>query len=567
MDFAEWQRRLSGIITLSGLILLTFIGRIYQRTVVEYKDTVKAAENQYIYRNEVVGQRGEIDVKSDDHTLYPLATNERRYQVIVVPNHVKDANATAKGLAPIIAMSENDIFNKINNNKFYIPPLKHRLSRDEADRIKSLHLPGVDLIPELVRTYPEQSLAAQVLGFVNNDGQGNYGIEGTFDQLLKGESGYQVGEQDSRGQLINLNDEVKAKNGVTIVLSINRDIQHYVETTLADAVKNFNADGGSVVVMNPQTGAIVAMASLPSFNPNEFNTVLKDDQHVFINPVVSNSWEPGSVMKPLIMAGAIDKGLVQPDTKDSFAASVRVLNHDIYTAEKEAFGVETMTQVLENSDNVAMVWVGNKLGNDGEFEAMKKFGFGITPKLNLKNSASGFLPPIKQWNDLTRATISFGQGIAVTPLQMVSAYSALANKGVMMQPYIVSDVQDDQGTITTTKPTEVGRVVSEDTSSKMSLMLESIVENGLGKRAKVAGYRIGGKTGTAQVPKPEGGYYDDRHIGSFAGYFPISAPQYAMVVKLDNPKSVQFAESSAGPTFGQIASWILHHEQVTPDKP
>jgi cell division protein FtsI/penicillin-binding protein 2 len=567
MDFAEWQRRLTVIITLAGLMLLTFTGRLYQKTVIEYKDTVQAAENQYMYRKEVDGQRGSIVVKLDDHTYYPLATNEERYEVIVVPNQVLDPKTTAKGLAPVIELSENDIYNKINNKKFYIPPLRHRLSRQQYDKITALHLRGVLLYPESVRIYPEKSLASQLLGFVNNDGEGNYGLEGTFDQVLRGENGYQVGEKDNQNRLINVNDEVKAKTGATIVLTIDRDIQRYVETTLADAVKNYQADSGSVVIMDPKTGAIIAMASVPTYDPNDYNTVAKDNQNVYINPVISNSWEPGSIMKPLVMAMAIDKGLVEPDTKETFGASIRVLNHDIYTAEKKAFGTETMTQVLENSDNVAMVWLANKLGNDSQYEEMKKFGFGDSPKLNLKNVAGGFMPDVKKWNDLTRATLSFGQGIAATPLQMVTAYSALANKGVMMQPYIVSDVLDEQGTISTIKPTEVGHVVSEDTSNKISLMLESVVENGLGKRAKVPGYRIGGKTGTAQVADPNGGYYEDRHIGSFAGYFPISNPQYAMVVKLDNPKSVQFAESSAGPTFGQIAAWVLYHQQVLPDKP
>ncbi len=565
MDTSEWQKRVSIIITLIGLVIISILGRLYQKAIIEHGESVKAAESQYAFRKEVVGERGEIIVRDGTSDYYPLATNERRYQLIIVPSNVIDASKTAHALAEIIDLKESDIFDKINNKKRYIPPLQHRLTRDQADRIASLHLHGVLLYPEVVRTYPEGQLAAKLLGFVNNEGKGNYGLEGAFDTLLRGAAGYQVGEKDNQGRLINLGDEVKAKDGDTIVLTLDRETQHFVEQSLRDAIKEYEADSGSVVIEDVKTGAIIASAGEPGFNPNEFNKV--EDPALFFNPVTSAVWEPGSIMKPLVMALALDKGLVEPETKNVFSASVRVLNHDIFTAEKKAFGEETMTQVLENSDNVAMVWLADKLTSEGEYEGLKKFGFGQAPKFDLQNNVAGTLPAVKTWNDLTRATVSFGQGVSVSPLQMVMAYSALANKGVMMQPYLVSEVLDDKGTVSTAKPTALAQVVSEDTSRKISLMLESVVLRGHGKRAQVSGFRIGGKTGTAQVPKSEGGYYDDRHIGSFAGYFPLSDPQYAMVVKLDNPKSVNFAESSAGPTFGQIAAWILHHKEFSPDKP
>lgn len=567
MDFQEWQKRLSLIIVSVGLIALSLVGRLYQKTVIEHAETVQAAENQYAFRKEVVGRRGEIVIQIGESVYYPLATNERKYQVLAVPNNIRDPKDTAAKLSTILGISEQELREKIDNKKLYIPPLKRAVSREDADKIAALHLRGILLLPELDRIYPEQGLAAQLLGFVNAEGKGNYGIEGTYDSVLRGETGYQVGEKDNQGRLISLGDEVKARDGAMIVLSIDREIQHFVERALADAVKEFEADGGTVLIMNPKTGAIVAMASNPSFNPNTYNEVPSDKQSIYGNPAVASVWEPGSIMKPLVMALAIDKGLVEPDTTETFGASVRVLNHDIYTAEKKAFGTQTMTQVLENSDNVGMVWIANKLGNQDEYDGLGKFGFGKIPDLKLSSVTTGSLPNVKTWNDLTRATVSFGQGVSATPLQMVMAYSALANKGVAMQPYIVAQVRDDQGVLTETKPTPLGQVVSEETSWKLGLMLESVVLKGHGKRAQVPGYRVGGKTGTAQVPNPEGGYYDDRHIGSFAGYFPISDPQYAMLVKLDNPKNVKFAESSAGPTFGKIAAWILQNKQVKPDRP
>ncbi len=565
MDTREWQKRLGFIVSLSGLILLSLVVRLYQRAIIAHSQTVQAAEEQHSVRREVIGARGEIVTRSSDSTYYPLAANERRYQVLVTPFHIADAKKTAALLAPLLGEKEQDIYDKINNKKQYLPALKKRLSEEEARKIAELHISGVVLRPEMVRIYPEQTLAAQLLGFVNNDGKGNYGIEGMYDDVLRGSSGYQVGEKDNEGRLIVLGEEVKPKDGDRITLTIDRGIQHYVEQSLAEAVKTFEADSGSVIVVNPKTGAIIAMAAVPTFNPSAFNEIATDQQSIFQNPLVSSVWEPGSIMKPLIMALAIDKNLVQPDTKQTFGASVRVLNHDIFTAEKKAFGEETMTQVLENSDNVGMVWIADKLGTHETYEGLKRFGLGVPPDIKLNSVVTGSLGSEKHWNDLTRATASFGQGISATPLQMVMAYSALANKGVLMKPYVVDTIEDKTGPLLKTSPAEVGHVVSAETSAKVSQMLEAVVQNGHGKRAQVAGFRVGGKTGTAQIPDPKGGYYDDRHIGSFGGYFPLTDPQYAMVVKLDNPKTVKFAESSAGPTFGQIARYILFSKQVMPD--
>ncbi len=568
MDLREWNKRIGYVIMITGLILVSFIGRLYQKSVIEHATKVQAAEHQYTSRKEVIGQRGQIVVPTNGGTtFFPLATNERRYQVLAVPKNIKDPKKTAQLLAPILSVSEEELRSKIDNDKLYIPPLQRRLTREQADKVADLKLRGVLLLPELVRTYPENSLAAQVMGFVNNDGQGNYGLEQAYDFALRGSEGYQVAQKDNQGRLIRLGDEVKAKDGSTLVLTIDRELQYYTEKALAESVDKYAADGGSVVILDPKTGAILAMANYPTYDPNNFRDVSKDNQGVFINAAVSEVWEPGSTMKPLVMALAIDDKLVEPDTKETFGASIRVLNHDIYTAEKKAFGTETMTQVLENSDNVGMVWISNKLGNDKEYEGLKKFGFGAPPDIKFKNVVGGYLPNVKSWNDLTRATISFGQGVSISPLQLAVAYGSLANNGVMMKPYIVSSVLSGDEVLDKVEPKEVGRVVSEETSKKLGVMLESVVLNGHGKRAKVPGYRIGGKTGTAQVPNPQGGYYDDRHIGSFAGYFPISNPRYAMVVKLNNPKNVEFAESSAAPTFGQIATWVLSHRQVPQDNP
>lgn len=564
MSPSEWQKRLSIIFMIGGFLFVSLLGRLYQKAVSEHSNIVQAAEHQYAYRKEIIGKRGQILVKDTDGSYFPLAYNERRYQVLAVPINISNPKETAAKLAPVIGVEEKVIFEAINNKKPYVPPLKRRLTSDQRDKVKALKLTGIMLLPELVRTYPEQALASQVLGFVNAEDKGNYGVESAFDSVLRGSTGYQVGEKDNQGRLINVDDEVQAKQGTDIILTIDREIQHFVEKALAEAVKKFEADSGSVVIVEPKTGAIISMAATPTYNPNEYFNV--EDQAKFMNPVTEAVWEPGSIAKPLIMALAIDKKLVEPDTQETFGASVKVQGYDIWTAEKKAFGLQTMTQVLENSDNVGMVWVSDKLGNKDEYEGLKNFGVGEVTDLNGANIVPGYLPGLKDWTDIGRANMSFGQGFSSTPLQMAMAYAALANDGVLMQPYLVAEVRDEKGVLSQTQPKEVRRVVTSETAQKVSKMLESVVEHGHAKRAGVSGYRVGGKTGTAQISDPEGGYLEDYFVGSLAGYFPLSAPKYAMVVKLDKPKNVKFAESSAGPTFGEIAKWILIHKQITPDK-
>ncbi len=564
MDVRLWSRRLTLTLSISGLIGISLVGRLYQKSVLDHATSVKAATSQYAFRQEVIGRRGAIlffDTSTERY--FPVAQNEKRYHVTVIPKNIKNKEQSTKQLAKLLNLEEAKLFEIINSDKKYAPPIKRRLTRTEADKVAELKLDGVLIQPESVRVYPEQSLVSQLVGFVNAEDKGNYGIEGTYDSILRGSSGYRVGEKDNKGHLISLEDEVAAKNGADIVLTIDRDIQHYVEKALAAAIETYQADAGTVVIVDPKTGAVIAMASLPSYNPNEYNKV--EDPSRFINPAVASVWEPGSIAKPLVMALAIDKGLVEPDTKSTFAASVKVLNHEIFTAEKKAYGEETMTQVLENSDNVGMVWVADKLGNQDEYDGLKKFGFGEAPEVKLQNVVGGTLPALKTWNDLSRANISFGQGFSSTPLQMALAYGALANDGKLMAPYIVSEIRDETGVLSKTEPKQIRQVVTPDTAHKLTNMLESVVLRGHAKRAGVTGFRVGGKTGTAQIPDPSGGYYEDRFVGSLAGYFPLTDPKYAMVVKLDNPKTVKFAESSAGPTFGDIAKWILLHKQILPD--
>lgn len=544
---------------LTGSILF----RLFEKQVIEHDDFVKAAESQSTATTTIAAPRGKIYAKDKDAQLYPLAISQWQYLLEVSPRQVKDKKKLAELLAKELPeLKEEEIFQKINNDKLYVPALIKGLDELRAQAITKQSYKGVFVKPVLARVYPEgDKIAPQALGFVGADGTGKYGVEAIHDDLLRGHGGSAKAKRDSLGRLIDILSTEKSVAGQDLILTIDYNLQFVVESKLREALEKYKADGGSIVAMDPSDGDILAIAGSPSYDPNAFSSLKGDEQFKFLTPAASNIYEPGSVFKPLTMAAALDSKLVEPDTTNVFGKSVVVKDREIFNAENKVYGKETMTQVLENSDNVAMVWISSLLGAEKEREYFSKFGFGAKSGIDLVGEQSGRLPPDKEWNDVLRSTAAFGQGVSVTTVQLAAAYSALVNKGVLVTPHLVEkSVQGDEAE--NLKIETRGQVISPETSEKIRQMMVSVVENGHGKRAKVEGVSVGGKTGTAEVPNPEGGYYTDRHIGTFAGFFPADDPKIVMVVRLDNPKTVEFAESSAAPTFGEIAAWLVNYLQL-----
>lgn len=563
----NWPKRISLLMAFIFIISFVLLFRLFQQGVLEHSKYIVLAENQYSLVKVMEPKRGQIYAKDFvSGELYPLATNMEKYAVNVVPKNVKNRQETAEKLAAILAISKEEILAKINNDKLYIPPLKHQLEKEEADKISELKLEGVIITPESVRYYPEGDFASHVLGFVNDEGKGNYGVEGYYDSILKGEGGKIEAEKDAWGRLINISQSQNIRDGVQLILTIDRNVQNMVQEKLVQAKEKYGADNGSIVIIEPKTGAILAMAGNPSFDPNKFNEVAQDNQNIFVNPVIGNAWEPGSIFKPLVMSIGLDTGKVEPDTEEVFSNMVVVQGYEIHTAQDKAFGRETMTEVLENSDNVAMVWLADKIGKDEMYQYIEKYGFGQKTGIDLDTEATGTLPNLKNWREINRANISFGQGISVTPLQIITAISSIADGGKLLKPYIVDKIIEPNGKEITTQVKEIGQIISPETAAKLTGMMVSVVERGHGKRAQVSGYSVAGKTGTAQIPKPEGGYYEDRHTGSFSGFLPAEDPKFAILVRLENPKNVEWAESSAAPVFGEIAQWLVNYYQIQPTK-
>jgi len=409
-------------------------------------------------------------------------------------------------------------------------------------------------------------MAAQVLGFVNRDGEGQYGLEGYFDKELGGKAGFLESEQDTFGRQIALGkrEEVNPENGLDLVVTLDRAVQYYVDKAVKESVEKHQAERATAIVMEPQTGKIVAMSSYPTFNPNNYNT---EDIANFTNSNISQVYEPGSVFKVITMAAGIDAGLVAPSTTYTDIGEVQVDDRTIKNSDLKAHGQQTMTQVLEASLNTGAVFVVQKLGKYLFNKYLGQFGFTHLTGIDLKGEVDAQIKDVRQVRDVDLATMAFGQGIAVTPIQMLAAVGAIANDGRLMKPHIVDRILYPSGAVSI-DPVVEGQAISSQTAQLVSAMMVSVVENGHGQKAGVPGYWIAGKTGTAQIPSPNGGYLDGfgNTIGTFVGFGPVENPRFVMLTRVDKPKDVQFAESSAAPLFGQIAKFLLDYWRIPPTR-
>ncbi len=561
----NWRLKSAGFLVIAFNLILVW--RMFEIQIIGHDRYLDLAQDQQRFEKIEIAQRGKIYVgnsKVDDSRYYPLAFDVKKFAVWVVPKNVRQKEKTASKLGPLLAMSEKEIFDKINNDKVYIPPVKKGLTLDEANKVKAEKLSGVLVVPEYSRYYPEGTLASHVLGFVNAEGEGNYGFEGHYNNELKGLEGKVEGEKDTLGRVINLLNQQNPKDGISYVLSLDRSVQYFVEKKLEEAVNKFQADSGSVVIMDVKTGGIVAMASWPNYDPNNFREVAETSPAVFVNPVIAHLYEPGSVFKPVIMAAALDQGVVTKETREVFNNYTVVDGYEIHTAENKAFGEEDMSAVLQNSDNVAMVWISDKLGKEKEYSYINDFGFFDKTRLDLDTEVVGYAPPLKQWRDINRATISFGQGITITPIELVAAYAAIANKGVYIYPHIVDKMILPDGSEKKKEKEEGKKVVAEPAAVAVSGMLTQTVDKGHAWRAGVPGFAVAAKTGTAQIPKAEGGYEESEDgLGIFnhslAGFAPAEDPRFAMLVKLEKPKTNRYAEDTSAVLFGEVSSYLLNY--------
>ncbi len=558
----------------AGFIVL----RLFTLQVIDGGYYTALAEGQYAFYEDLYPKRGEIFARDlKDGGRYPVATNINLGFVYADPRNVKDVHAEAETLAGILGMTDEDkllLQDKLAKKEDPYEPIQRKVPEEQLAEIdaakKSGALAGIAYVRESFRTYPETGFGGQVLGFVgsNDDGSvnGKYGAEGYWDEELAGTAGFLQSEQ-AAGRLVPVGDRSyePAVDGADLLLTIDRNIQYTACKALNAAVLKHGADGGSVVILNPTTGEVLAMCGSPDFDPNDYGNV--ESINTFNNPTIFDAYEPGSIMKGLTMAAGIDAGAVTPSTTFEDTGVVEgVCDVPIHNSDDHVYGLQNMTNVLEESINTGVIFVMQTMGKDRFADYVKNFGLGSYTGIELTKELPGDISSLDQKSDCYPATASFGQGITATTLQMASAYAALGNGGHLMQPYIVEEKDYPSGRVEKTTPIEIRQVISEKTSNLVSAMLVSVVENGHGKKAGVPGYYIAGKTGTAQVAGANGHYSSDATIGSFAGYGPVGDPKFAMVVRIDHPRDVQYAESTAAPLFGQIAEYLLRYFEVPPQR-
>lgn len=581
----EWQRPLSHksgrdwrleVFRLGVLFFASIIAvRLSVLQVFDHDAYAALAEGQHSLFRQLYPERGRILVRDfKDGAVVPLAMNQTLGFVYAEPRLVKDPFATAKEVGALLgydAEKTEALRQKLDQPKDPYEPIERRVPAEAADKIRALALTGIRVSDEQARLYPEPSLGGHVVGFVGSaaDGAltGKYGIEGNLDEILAGSSGTLRSEKDISGRLIAVGNRAvdPAVNGADVLLTIDRAIQYTACAALDRAVAKHQADGGSVVILNPDTGAILAMCGNPDFDPNHYRSV--EDVSVFNNPAIFATYEPGSIFKPVTIAAGIDVGAIGPNTGFEDKGEVKVDDRTIRNSDLKVRGWQTMTQALDESLNTGMVFAMRAMGKSVFTDYVKRFGFGEKTGVTLDTEQGGDIRPLDRKGEIFAATTSFGQGMTATPLQMAAAFVPLANGGMLKKPYIVEEIRSADGRVDKTVPTDIRRVIESKTARLVGAMLVSVVENGHGKQAAVPGYYIAGKTGTAQVPKPTGGYDLEKTIGSFAGFGPVEQPRFVMVVRIDNPKGIKWAESTAAPLFGEIAAFLVKYLEIPPTRP
>ena len=554
------------LIFVSSLLLLfavSLIARLANLQITQHKTLLAKSEKQPHHGNlKTYFGRGTIFDRNGNE----LATNLVVESVFVVPQEVRDRKYTSRVLASALGQNYDRVYKEVSSNKQFAW-IKRKASTDEIIHLKKAALSGVRFRSEQKRFYPKRELAANVIGFVGTDDYGLAGIEQTYQGKLKGMVYSQPIKQDGRGRNIqNLGSLARSNLGnYDLMLTLDEVIQFTAEYHLAKQVERYKADSGMAVVMNPNSGEIYAMANVPQFNPNNYNKFTPETRR---NNTVVSSYEPGSIFKPIVAAAALDNGIAQPHDKFFCEnGSFKIGGRNIGEAENHEYGSLSMQQIIAKSSNIGAIKIAQKLGKDSFYEYIRKFGFGEKTGIRLPGVHPGQLRKIKNWSERSLPSISFGQEIAVTPLQMVVALSAIANGGTLMEPHIAKALMQDGKIIKEIKPKKIRRVISEKTSRQMMEILKFVVENGTGKKAAIDGFEVAGKTGTAQKYIAETqSYSKTEFISSFIGYVPADNPKLAILVMIDNPKGRHWGGVVAAPVFVKIAEKSLRHLNVTSSK-
>ena len=479
------------------------------------------------------------------------------------PKQIKDVAATSRDLAKALMLDRNDLVKKLSSNTPFVWIERH-VTPKKVEMVEALNLDGIVFKSERSRFYPNKTMAAQIVGFSGVDGRGLEGVEFYYDRILEGQQAQFRVIRDALGRGLGLEiDEEIDHSGKNLILTIDRRIQYIAETALAEAVTQNGAKNGIVVVMSPKTGAILAMAHYPFINPNSYNQFAKDKWR---NRAITDPYEPGSTLKIFSAAAALESGVSGP--------------HSIFYCENGAYRIGrnvvhdtrpykflSLEQIIQVSSNIGTVKLSENIGSKNLYDTLKNFGFGERTGIDCPGETPGMLSPYQRWTKIDNAAIAFGQGISVSAIQLITAVSAIANDGILMKPYVVQAITDKNGAmIEKFNPQPVRRAVSSETAEAIRKMMAMVTEQGgTGTKAAIEGYKVGGKTGTAQKIDENGTYARGKYLSSFVGFVPVENPEAAILVMIDEPQKAHYGGVVAAPVFKKIALQTLNFMNIPPD--
>jgi cell division protein FtsI/penicillin-binding protein 2 len=549
------NRRLRLLLLFFGVVFAAVLARGLWLQGVQAASLAKLAANQHRETVTVSPARGAIY----DRTGVQLAVAERATTVYADPRSIRNPRLVATAASRALELDENALFGELANRTRGFVYVERKADPQRAEVLAERKLPGLGFYPEERRAYPLHSVAAQVLGYAGIDNRGLAGLENSLDRVLAGRPGRRTVVRDPIGRAIHVVDSGSEREGRDVHLTIDRILQANAEAVLRRTVAEWGAKSASAIVLDPHTGAILAMAVAPTFDANQFGAVPPDLQR---NRAVTDTYEPGSTFKLVTVAGALSERLVRPRSAFTLSPSIHIADREIHDA--EARGTERMTvaQILSRSSNVGAVTLAQLLGPQRLMSWIGRFGFGRRTGIDFPGESRGIVLPLDRWSGSTIGNVPIGQGIAVTPVQMAAAYAAVANKGVWIRPHLVSRVAGE-GPLRPARR----RIVSRKVASQLIRMLRDVVDEGTGTKAAVPGYEVAGKTGTAAKPDAGGGYSTSRYVASFVGLVPASRPRLVIMVTVDEPRRTIWGGIVAAPAFQRIASFALEYLDVPPDAP
>lgn len=567
-----WRVNLFALVVIVAAGLIFF--QLFSLTYLKHAVYVRSAQTQHNNPAALISGRGDIYASDlGDGSRHLIATNRSFWYVYTNTNSVTSPDEAASAITGVLNLDREAILGKLKARGYQV--VADHLNKEDGAKVSALKLKGITVATEIGRYYPGGQMLASTLGFVGSNSagkSGRYGIESYYDDVLSGITRTLIpaGNRTYSGvvkffkSLFGSDVEIKTaaqSGGSDLVLTVDYNIQAFVETKLDETLKKWSATGGSVIVEDPATGAILAMVSSPSFDPNNYSA---SDLSRFLNRNTQELFEPGSSFKSITMSSAIDAGVVSPDTIYEDTGAIQYGTYTIRNFNEKANGIQTMRQVLEHSLNTGAIFAENKTGDDKFLNYVVGFGFGQKSGVDLPGEISGNISNLYSGRKINFATSSFGQGIAVTPLQLINAYSTIANGGKLMRPYIVKEIVHADGSRETTQPKVLGIPITEKTSATMKSMLADVVEKGFDK-ARIKGYDLAGKTGTAQIPDERGGYLDNNQfVHNFLGFAPAYSPKFVVLIKMDKPQGIKFAADSLSPVFGDIARYLIRYFKIPP---